>query len=458
MSRPPVLSAASAALLEDTVAAAADAVDTAGLSPDRALAKAASDLGLHMRFVPLAVRGYNNGRAARQLASSDDPWERAAGYPQASIDGVMTHLAEGAKTAVEACGAGDYAMPPEKPLGPPPAVPSDAEAEEEDKLTKKAAELRSKVAAERAAEANAEVKRKGLADPNAVAFEARLLANKYAACVAALPADEAAGVRTLVGRRYPGIVPLLYGRTDKQAKPLFPVKPVAASTAIGWDHPALALAGELADVLARPTVPYPAKEGADAPRGVAVHPPGHLPEVKTADVFHSLGNVIGGVRGMAPPIGTLVAGAGRGSPDDKPKGALGAVLGPYDQLRARMRTATEAAAQARTDAMVERAQKSILPGPETKFDRQLETAGYHEALNRMLGDPRFHGADPQQVVRAYKDLHGLAPTVMQNPAVAGDFVHRVLQTGPLGYHDLAQLTAIEKNVTTAKRDRDHDDD
>lgn len=519
MTRPVPLSAASADRLEAALEAAADRVD-AGEAPDAALAKAAAEVGLHARFVPLLVRGYNTGRAARQLASSNDPWEKAAGYPVASAEGVLKVLLGVTKVAEHSCVGGsddDYKHAPPTTPPPPPKVPAAPEAEEEEKYAKAAADARTKAAAELAAVD----RRDDRADPNAVAFALTRVGLKLAALVGEMAPAAYEGVRALALARFPGIEAPLFGRLDavvygkaaedgvmdqassaandlvaqlppaatfgervaagvpgllgagtlalglggaaglgfygakrllsrpvsrsrvlpddedEEAAP--PLKRAAADPAVPADHPALALVGEFARLLATPTVPLPAP-----------------PAQKEAGLGSGLGAVnavVGGLR-KTPPLGVLAAGTRPPGAEPRPAGGT---FGLFDQFRTRMREVDAARDQARHEAVLERARKAVLPGPETRLTAALDTAAFHDTLNRLLTDPRFKGANPQDVVRVYKDLQPLAPSVMASPVAAADLVHRTLQTGPLGGYDLNQLVTMEKNLAQARRDRGDDD-
>jgi hypothetical protein len=101
-------------------------------------------------------------------------------------------------------------------------------------------------------------------------------------------------------------------------------------------------------------------------------------------------------------------------------------------------------------------------GAAESLSDSLGSVDEHAAIQSILADPRFVKADPHTLVQTYRDLSGIAPTAMQNPAIASDFLTRKVQTGPLGYHDLEALSRLEKNFATMKRppapDPDDDDD
>jgi hypothetical protein len=98
---------------------------------------------------------------------------------------------------------------------------------------------------------------------------------------------------------------------------------------------------------------------------------------------------------------------------------------------------------------------------DTKADRlsaqvgktrgDLEQMRHQADLQTLLTDQRFAHADKPTVLKVYQQLAALAPTAMRNPAVAGDFIDRRLQTGPLGFHELDALTRIEANLAKARQ-------
>ena len=99
-----------------------------------------------------------------------------------------------------------------------------------------------------------------------------------------------------------------------------------------------------------------------------------------------------------------------------------------------------------------------------KLQQNLSMIDTQASVQQLLEDPRFANANPGQVVAMYRQLQSVAPQAMSNAAIAADFIHRQMQTGPLSYFDLEKLTAIEKNLAQIKdydrtvRDRDRDDD
>jgi hypothetical protein len=106
---------------------------------------------------------------------------------------------------------------------------------------------------------------------------------------------------------------------------------------------------------------------------------------------------------------------------------------------------------------VTRAKDPVATAPGDLSDT-LARVDEHAAIQSILADPRFVKADPHTLVQAYRNLSNVAPTAMQNPDIAADYLTRRIQTGPLGYHDLEALTRIEKNMADYHRRRPEVDD
>jgi len=434
--RVPHLSARSAdrldAVLSDAVADA-----EAGHPPDAALAKAAHAHGLPGGHVPLAVRAYNNGRAAAQLAASADPWEKAAAYPQASVAGVLERLAALVPPAAAPATDADY-------LTPPAAAQKSAAAPD---LAALAAAFGVPDAPREKSAAAPAATTWGRVAPRRVSGEllgglAEVFA-KLAACVHDLTPEQYEGVRAAGAALHPAATRFAFDRLDRRrAKTARVVRPDAA---VGRDHPAVRLLGALQHLHGRAprpkaaaAAPGPADESEGGGRG--------------KDQGGGFGrSVLAGFRRTASRFPTLVA-----NRDETPKPSIS---GPLQRLRANVTGLQTKRQELELQAAHQALERQLLPEKEDPvLARQLERLDDQEALNGLLADPRLKTADPRTVVQTYRQLAGLAPTVMRNPAVAGDFVHRTVQTGPLSNFDLLQLAQLEKNVVQAADARRGGDD
>jgi hypothetical protein len=545
----PPLSEASASRLEAALADAVDAVESDGVAPDDALAKSAAAHGLPLSHLPMAVKALNTGRAARQLFAGDDPWEKAASFPLATVEGVARRLSDSSRPdPAKAAGDADFDRPPEVALPPAPdlarlanllGVPEEPKAE--------------KCAGARPEQSNVR--------------EVAVVCNRILAEMEAVSRRTSdalyAGASKLARARHGEAARFAFDRLDARRGPAAAEPDLATPP----DHPLVKLAGLLARVrgltkaaavppsvppseppapaVLRPAAPGTAGLGRSvvAPSQVPPRPPGAGPAVlpvspltdptnrydETVGLAHQPGvaGVLGGAIGantvpgsylynptirqtrkltfdpalnphsaigsFAPgaPIGPAVPDVGRvdlGTAKPAPTGAVPAAAGktggdtrvsppekvalgwPNVSARVmpgpsqlvtgpifeRMRKADEL----RTSAQAGKIDQGITQaygaaGPETKLPNEMDRLGDQEAINALLASPHLQTADPAVVVQHYRQLSGLAPTVMRNPAVAQDFVRRAVQTGPLSYLDLGHLAKIERDVAGTRHDRDN---
>lgn len=387
----------------------------AGSTPDAAIAKAASVHGLPVLHVPLAVRGYNNGRAARQLAESRDPWVRASSYPTASVDGVVTALTgqPAEKTSVDST---DYDRPPDRPAPTPPDVTALAAlfgvpATKEAAVRHDHSTVISKKARSRPPEG-------GVWHDEALG-RAIDVETKLASVLAGASPGEYAAARAVTQARHPEASAFLFAALDRR----FKKATVAPDPSFPADHPALALVAEF-DRLRRT-------------------PKGRPPAVKKASPIISRQAKEAGFRDTWLPriAPTLTPGSTDPGIVSNAAQKVHGFIGRVNETRGAL------ADQGRMSSLNLRYQPPGAGGLPTEFSG-LAT---QEVMNSLLQDPRMRGADPAKVVQAYQSLAGLAPNVMLHPTVASEFVHRTLQTGPLSYHDLGQLTKIEKDFVTTRR-------
>ncbi len=409
---PPRFSAASADRLQDVLAAADDAVD-AGAGPDAAIAKAARDAALPVGHVPLAVRAFNTGRAVRQLGAAD-PWAKAAAYPQATVGGVVGLLTTPPAATKTAADLTDYYVPPAAAGTRPeptvvkaaaaPAVPPAA--------IKPATDNRIRTTFEAAAELD-----------KVAAFATTAAPGVYAAVKAAAAAVQPAAAAFAFG---------LVEAADRRVAAKAAATPDPAVKT--GNHPAVAAVARLAELRAgvvrvddTPTPPgwrkfatgwaekgpHNAVLGLPVPPKVAVQtpPPGPPPLLATTPRPKAAG-FGGAYKSVTSPLL-------RAYQSD--------VLNPVLSIHGP------------SPATVSSRGMDALDAGMARTDEQA-------AVQDLLADPRFRTADPRTVIESFRQLHGLAPQAMQNPAVAADFIQRRLQTGPLSAFDLKMVTDLEKNL------------
>jgi hypothetical protein len=454
------LRASSAEKLAHAVEAADDAVDD-GASPDGALAKAAADYGVPVGHVPFLVRAFNTGRSVRQLGAAG-PWEKAASHPVASVEAVVKLLGEVSqkRAAVREDSVADYFSPP--PAGPRYVLPSLLTAEE-----KRAAAPRPEDPIPKPREPDA---------PTAhvkAAFAAIDSLIELTAALKPLTASEYLAVKAAADETAPDAAAFAFAYVE-DGDPWLRAKGASADKLdprITTDHPAVVAVAKLAAARAV----YPKSAGDTTPLGYApvtdmgmpvdgwysrlpvdavfgVPVPAQVlstvPEpVKSAGIFDR--------RATTPQPQTqpelepaVVKSAGFGS-------GFKTIFGGATNLIGSRPLANEVYRGVSIDKS-----KDPAGGQLDALSSAFSGVDEHAAIQSILTDPRFVKADPQTLVQTYRDLSGIAPQAMQNPAIASDFLTRKVQTGPLGYHDLQALIQMENNLSSYTRPpvADEDDD
>lgn len=452
---PPPLSAASNERMFDVLDRAGTAVD-AGAHPDAALAKAAAECALPPGHVPVLVRAFNTGRAARQLAEGSDAWSKAADHPVADAQKVAAMMGG---PPPRGPALGDYGAPPRAQtkaaaapsLGPvpeyvkrafeaPPAPPA--------RVNRLDLEYRAAAAFDRAAE---ELARLAPAKYAAAKAAAAHYAPEAAAYVFGRLEAEDAYVAVKAARAkdvrmdpafpadHPAVLAVLeIGRVKAAYAP----PPAAPEPPAGWGdsarYPGFWEPLPVCPILKQPILPAPAKAAAEAP--------------KPADPFAFIAAV--------PQVKEGASGK-----DQAPGsgGFLGAALGGFGKslnFGGRLAFGKDGDGGILSGLKVPESPKgpSSTPAFLDRTRHDLERVQSQAAIQDLMTDPRFARADPSQVLDAYRQFAQVAPLAMQNRAIAGDMVHRRLMTGPLGTFDMKSLTDIEHNLARIGRVRRGDDD
>lgn len=474
---PPPLTARSADRMKEAVGLADSLVDS-GMAPEAAIAKAARDTGLPVGHVPIVVRAFNTGRAVRQQGA-EDPWEKAASHPIASIEGVVALLSGGQPpTAKRASDLTDYIRPPASPQPSPPSWLTAADRElltVERTAAKQAAEIAPPPVKPRRIDNRIDLEMKAAAAfETAVELAEALTPAQYSAVKFAatklVPEPALHFFRVVEGSRSTDDGPEPYnGRLLKLAS-----MKASPDPTIRNDHPFVLALRELGAVKAAYSAPseeaapegYEAVEAAGGIRffrKLAVCPVFGtvLPSVKPAadvtpapELFQTpsrekLAKVVPGMNPISQGISDYasnregVSAIGRGF-----RGVFGTGL-----------------AAAFSNPLIGRA-VDLAPEDDAKFrgrsvgglGEDLKRVNFQSAAQSMLADPRFAKADPKTVIDTYRDLSNLAPMAMSNNSIASDFIQRRLATGPLSYWDLEKLTGIEKNLAAARRDANPSDE
>lgn len=462
--------------------------------PDAAVAGAMAEAGMPAKFAAHIVNAFNVGLAAKQRLTAADTWAKAASYVPANVDRVLARLGSpaaptdplpaSAKLAA-ARGYDDYDLPP----AAPPAAPPKA----------MAADLRALYAAfdapppgnakVAAVLARPPVEKRVYADP-APTPTAATHAYRLAAIAAAVrdaydpaaPAEYAGAKRAAVAL-YPATAPTLFERAEATWS-LREKRAYAEATAgdaydvtAGRSHPIVRLAAvfqqvrDEAAVRARPVEPV--KRAAAAATPAEPHPLLAPPAVtpvrpETNAAFAAFlakkaapspSGPAGGVGPMSllakPLSGFLSASqAGRERVDQAlnapTHAALTAAFGNVTAPAAHAASRSDLFAKAR-QSQLESLVSAQVQKPFDDATKAVNTVDEQDHVARLLADPAFARADPVKVLEAYREVRGLAPHVMANPAAARQIVKLRTETGPLSLFDLDQITKVEKNLADIRR-------
>lgn len=450
MTAAPPLSSSTASRMEKAAEAALAAVD-AGVHPDAAVAKAASEYGLTPAHAAHVCHAVNIGQAAGTRTMGDNPWEKAAGYPVADPKAVAALLGAGPAAVAKAAGCGsapgphgDYRTPPvakaaKAAAAPRPAVPAAA----------KAAEC---PAGECCPHCSARLER----DPDAgtcnscggpwPAKSAKARVNDYRLRVHAARALDAARSAAAAASpaEYAGAKEAALATNPAAAGFLFPVlerdpavakKAAAAPAPVGVSHPLVKAAAAVAGVAA------------------LVPPPGPIPfrtPTKAADAAGPAAPKVGPVQSFfRDASSSLIGGSAKALVSGNPA-AWGAptLVGETEASRAR----DQAVADAHKDQAT-----AALQAPLGKAEDAAQGVAEQDHVNRLLVDPTLRTHDPRAVLTAYRGLKAMAPLTMSNPDMARQLVHMRMSTGPLALYDLNTLATLEKNLAQARRAQSGED-
>ncbi len=404
--RHPVISKESVRKLAAVTDAAIHDMDNNGVLPDEALAKAASEVGLPVGQVPLVVRGFNNAMSARQRLSSDNPWEKAASFTPATEEGVRSKLAEVVPNKKEECSTSkscdDYESPP-----PKVKVVRDNQ-HTAVKLAKFLGIEEGKKEVKQEKKASEEKKKYEYSEAHALMEVSKHL-NKFAREMQSCSSSTYSAVKQAAVNVFGEDVSLVLSFIEERHPALKKAASSEPDPAVGNDTPFL-------DYLER-----------------AIY------VLNNTEVKEAFNNAVGGSIMKNPFISGPLA-----KSDTKP--------GLYNSMVDFGRRKNEMFGDLRRKA-IDANYHSILNSEETKLPFELDRIEEQQSVNDLLADNRVKGTDPAKVIDMYKTLRGLAPTVMRNPSVAADMIHRQIQTGPLSYFDLGQLAQMEKNVAEAARAR-----
>lgn len=408
----PKLSKASVERLSDVTESAINMIEDSNISPNEALAKSARDHGLPDGHIPLLVRGYNNARTARQLASSKSAWERAESFETADEAGIRSYL--GSKKEASEKGLSDYDSPPT------PSAVQLATAERT-----KLPPLEERVKAAYAAfglspdegkenTQSTKASSEGLSETQIEPYESdwRVANNVDEFCEL---------LKVASAGTYSAVKQLALTKTANRLEPIFSyletknwfakaasVKPDAA---VGNSHPGLKLMLDIDETVAKTKKPQKEASESKGPLFDLMEKEGGI-----LDPFKAVNNTL-----INQNLTRAMAGLSERAEANqllRQKMQEGTTRGPFS--------------------------------PESKLPRELDRINEQDSINSIFADPRMKHADPSQVIDFYNNLRGLAPTIMRNTPVAVDLIHRRIQTGPLSMFDFGQLVKAEKDLVDAQ--------
>jgi hypothetical protein len=272
---------------------------------------------------------------------------------------------------------------------------------------------------------------------------------KIASIATELNPRQLVAVHKLAHKQYPAAAKIVF---DLLAARDVQVKAASADVTVSYDHPMLALIS-VVDRLRQMTI-----DPRTCPRVTQKAASGFTlkrPDFTTAGAGVKSSNIFGAVANPLISSTSAVVKSLGVSPFEKGLGET--ISGQAKHMQSLVNAATASRQQAVNDLLANRFKQEFELGSESKLQGQLQGLQQQEMINSLLRDDRLKHVQPHEIVRNYNTLASLAPGVMSNPAVASDFIHRIVQTGPLSYHDLAQLTKMEKDYRASRRGDDNED-
>ena len=464
MPLPPRLSANSTERMEKVVTAADNFVDN-GMHPDMALAKAAQEYSLPAGHIPIVVRAFNTGRAVRQLGESD-VWSKAAQFPTASAEGVTSYISDISEVKQEKKSSYiDYLTPPnfKEPQYTLPVKEASNGVEEEVKPQ--------------------------TVNPRPINDYYKLaeLVDNITDKLERLPANKYAGVKKMAYRCAPDAADFVFKQLESADYHCNKKASAKPDITVGTDNDIVKMFVEMESIKsAFQEIPSPqpldedeytkiAESGCNSlykknpnckilnkpiPSKVKNDKPKEVKEVKEMHGLELANPII-----KASDDTSKKNSKGIGFKDIM-SGAGKVLKSPFDMVGA-----IGGAAKGQMGKKWEGLKENKLFGPVVKglqreyssrpsgdaigasegLQHDLKRLQLRNAVQNLLMDPRFTNSDPKTVIDTFSQLSSLAPRAMANPAVASDFVHRRLMTGPLSYFDTSKLIEMEHNLARIER-------
>jgi len=426
----------------DRMAAASEAAFRAmeaGDHPTKAAAAASVEAGLTAKQAKHVALAVNVAQANRAACHNGTPWEKAAAFPIADPEEVANIASKGFRTEAETSkrASDDFAVPPKAPARDTSSTSLRLKSmfpQEEPETVKKA---------EAPAAAPA---------PRGPSLWSQLRAVAYATDVAATEAVKCASY----GNDWPSareaartMYPEAAGIVEKAISTYPQVKRASAEKQAAFvrgDHPYVRAVGLLKQAVDM----YVESKAAEDTQTLESDPRLSLfKKAAPGDAGKSEKS-----KGMFAPFGEVS------------RGVSNAVLGSaFRQLGSQL---SEMGPQIdrglRTNVMREVGEENMrkdlvnsVNAPLIKARNAVHQVEEQDNINSLLTHPSLAGADPNEILGAYRELRALAPNAMAVPALARQVVGLRVRTGQLGMFDLEGLTRMEANIVKARKDSYEDE-
>jgi hypothetical protein len=482
MSVPPISSDSTDRL--GRAAECADAMVDDGVLPSDALAKAAREESVPYGHIPILVRAFNTGRAARQLGETD-PWAKAADHPVTTADAVYAALSKLDEPQPTEKAAEEYSRPPYVTAHVVPSAPT-VPIRIQNPIPLFAQNAVKSASIRNQADPAGTARTRNLTLQNEAAKLIDQIRDRSDAlagpvytgvkCAAAHACPRAADVFAFIEARHPFIARKAAAAPD----PL-----------VSTNHPVVDLVRQL-DVVIAAYSPEPVHEvpsgctkiAEDCDRIWYTRQP--ETSVKTAG-DQSIAITVPAPFTLTVSVPTVIPSAKKQADDSLPPAAPSGIIGglmnlprsvsEYYKPRDGITPGTSGIRGAwqgfgsgtgllTNNVLGRKAVGAMsIKDPDTrdsdpnidtqvgKLKTDLGRIDTQSALQDVIADPRLARIDPKTVIQTYQTLSRLAPEAMSNPSIAADFIHRQVHTGPPTMFDIKQLVDIEKSLAQVKKYR-----
>lgn len=432
----------------------------AGMAPNDAIVKSASDANIPAGHLNLMVHAYNTGRTTKQREAGADTLEKAADFQLADVEVVRDRLFPAAvKTSAEI--ARDHAVSAEYAINPAGMIARRQSAQTKAAAAKVAlpektwtppprdeeAAVRKAASQKRAAELAAEELRRQSTVAYSKAAAAMEELAEYFRRPGNMPFQDA--VRETEYRLGDEGVSVL-----KKVAAVYPHLEKQAATRENYfgDLAPVTLVSRILDAVesynaAQAKLPvkqaqFCKKEAPNILTGSILHNPSDEPlTLKSAAPAYGAGGGVGGSR-PAPRKPSPESGGFMSNVMKAPSAIGGALASIPEYLPGSQSSPKEM----KTDAYMELTD----PAHESEL-RNIRAQGVLHDL--VVNDPVISGYDPQEVAMAFNELADLSPDFVDSPSVMQALLRKRLEAGQMADFDIKQLIDMDKTRADAERAR-----